>query len=272
MRARRSARRASRKEVRGSRFDVAGDDRRPRRGLRARAGRERRVPHARPKARACRPTTTPGARPRTGVFAAGDAVTGSQSVIHAVAGGKRTALAIDAWLRGEDLAELEGKLAVFNGLPYLDQLTDDEPKLGELGQRLAERTPGVAQDGRDAPNSRLAPPCPRSARSSALSATDVEVEKGFGMAAAQAEASAACSATCPSLGACELQTPRRGVRHHQQRPGRQGRPRARRCSPTTSIRSSGATWTAASPAAAACGCAATWPVRPATTSPAAAST
>ena len=48
-----------------------------------------------------------GRTPEEGVFAAGDAITGSQSVIHAVAGGKRSALAVDAWLRGEDLEELE---------------------------------------------------------------------------------------------------------------------------------------------------------------------
>ena len=75
-----------------------------------------------------------------GVFAAGDAVSSSQSVIHAVASGKRTALSIDAWLRGEDLETLEGQLAVFNGLPYLQQLAD-EPKLGDLGPRLAARSP-----------------------------------------------------------------------------------------------------------------------------------
>ena len=43
-----------------------------------------------------------------GVFAAGDATTGARSVIHAAAGGKRTALAVDAWLRGRS-ARARGK-------------------------------------------------------------------------------------------------------------------------------------------------------------------
>ena len=75
-----------------------------------------------------------------GVFAGGDAVTATKSVIHAVGAGKRTALAIDAFLRGENLEKLEAKLAVYAGLPYLKQLADAE-KLGELGRKLVRRDP-----------------------------------------------------------------------------------------------------------------------------------
>ena len=106
-----------------------------------------------------------GRTPEEGVFAAGDALTGSRSVIHAVAGGKRSALAVDAWLRGEDLERLEEQLAVYNGLPYLDQLKDEASSASS-----ARVSPSAAPCGSRwarAPSLRLAPPCPRSASRSA---------------------------------------------------------------------------------------------------------
>jgi len=69
-------------------------------------------------------------------------------VIHAWPAASARPLAVDAWLRGHDLVELEEKLAVYNGLPYLDQLKD-AAQIGELGLRLAETQPGLAQDGRE---------------------------------------------------------------------------------------------------------------------------
>jgi formate dehydrogenase major subunit len=138
-----------------------------------------------------------------GVFAAGDAVTGSRSVIHAVAGGKRTGLAIDAWLRGEDLGGVEERLAVYAGLPYLDQLKDAE-QLGDLGERLAERSPVWLTMGSAAePAARQT--MPRIGRARRLAGTDVEVEKGFSLAAARAEAMRCLQCECPSLGECDLQ-------------------------------------------------------------------
>jgi formate dehydrogenase major subunit len=145
-----------------------------------------------------------GRTPEDGVFAAGDAITGAQSVIHAVAGGKRSALAVDAWLRGEDLAELEEKLALFNSLPYLEQLKDEE-KLGELGRRLAERGPVWLKMGASAEPAARAT-MPQVSKVKRLSATDVEVEKGYSLAAARAEAMRCLQCECPSLGACDLQT------------------------------------------------------------------
>lgn len=138
-----------------------------------------------------------------GVFAAGDAVTGARSVIHAVASGKRSALSVDAWLRGQDLEKLEEQLAVYAGMPYLEQL-HDAGKLGALGERLAERSPvwldmGVAAD----PASRAT--MPKVGRIKRLSGTDIEVEKGYSLAAARAEAMRCLQCECPSNGACDLQ-------------------------------------------------------------------
>ena len=145
-----------------------------------------------------------GRTPEEGVFAAGDAITGSRSVIHAVAGGKRSALAVDAWLRGEDLEDLEERLAVFNGLPYLDQLRD-EAQLGELGARLAERSPVWLKMGASAEPAPRAT-MPKVGKQKRLTATDLEVEKGYSLAAARAEATRCLQCECPSNGACDLQT------------------------------------------------------------------
>ena len=144
-----------------------------------------------------------GRTPEEGVFAAGDAVTGSQSVIHAVAGGKRTALAVDAWLRGEDLEELEDRLVVFDSLPYLAQLRDED-QLGELGARLAERSPVWLKMGASAEPAPRAT-MPKVGRQRRLTAVDLEVEKGYSLAAARAEAQRCLQCECPSNGACDLQ-------------------------------------------------------------------
>ena len=170
-----------------------------------------------------------GRTPDAGVFAAGDAVSGQRSVIHAVASGKRSALAIDAWLGGTDLEVLEEQLAVYAGMPYLEQLKDAE-KLGELGARLAESQPvwlkmGIAAE----PAARAT--MPKVGKVKRLSATDVEVEKGYSLAAARAEAMRCLQCECPSSGACDLQKLGVRVRDHGQRPGGQGRPRARGRSP-----------------------------------------
>jgi len=190
------------KEVRGSRFDVAGTTVVLATGYSPKLGESAGYLSLGEGTRLQANYYT-GRTPEDGVFAAGDAVSSSQSVIHAVASGKRTALSIDAWLRGEDLETLEGQLAVFNGLPYLQQLAD-EPKLGDLGQRLAERTPVWLKMGASAELAARAT-MPKVGKVKRLSATDVEVEKGYSLAAARAEATRCLQCECPSLGACELQ-------------------------------------------------------------------
>jgi pyruvate ferredoxin oxidoreductase beta subunit len=139
----------------------------------------------------------------TGVFAAGDALTGVQSAIHAVAGGKRTALAVDAWLRGQDLSFLEQELASYAALPYPKQLAEAED-LGALGKRLAERNPVWLKMGVSAEKAARAdmPVVPTTKR---LPTLDQEVELGFTLAIAQEEAKRCLQCTCPSLGRCDLQ-------------------------------------------------------------------
>jgi pyruvate/2-oxoacid:ferredoxin oxidoreductase beta subunit/NADPH-dependent glutamate synthase beta subunit-like oxidoreductase/Pyruvate/2-oxoacid:ferredoxin oxidoreductase delta subunit/ferredoxin len=150
-----------------------------------------------------------GRTTREGVFAAGDAATGSESVIHAVAGGKRAALAVDAWLRGHDLAALEERLEAFSRLPYLEQL-EEAPKIGDVGRRLAEHSPVWLKMGAAAePAARAS--MPKAGRAKRLSGVEVEVEKGFSLATARAEAERCLQCVCPTLGNCDLQ--RLGVQY-----------------------------------------------------------
>ncbi len=144
-----------------------------------------------------------------------DAVTGgatkeeADSAIHAVAAGKRVALAVDAWLRGEDLVRLEDRLAEYVRLPYLEQL-GKAAQLSELERRLGERSPVWLKMGINArPASRAR--MPKTAIKTRLTSLQAEVEKGLSVAAARKEAERCLECECPSLGACELQ--RLGVEH-----------------------------------------------------------
>ena len=213
-----------RKEVRGSRFDVAATTVVMATGFAPRLGDSADyLPLA--DSRLIGNYYT-GRTPEEGVFAAGDAVTGSQSVIHAVAGGKRTALAVDAWLGGEDLEEIEERLAVYAGLPYLDQLKDEE-QLGELGARLAERTPVWLKMGASAiPH--LAPPCPRSASRSASRPPTSRSRRATASPPHGRRPLAACSASAPATAPATCKRSASSTR-----------------SPTTTS-SSGATWCARS--------------------------
>ncbi len=137
-----------------------------------------------------------------GVFAGGDAVSASKSAIHAVAAGKRAALAIDAWLAGDDLDALEADLALYAGLPYLEQLHDAD-KLSGVGRKLVETSPVWLKMGVAAPAAARVkmPTAPVAKRVAGFD----EVEKGLSPRQAKAEAARCLQCVCPSNGDCELQ-------------------------------------------------------------------
>ncbi len=143
-----------------------------------------------------------GRTSQEGVFAGGDAVTGAKAAIHGVAAGKRAALAMDAWLSGSDLEELEGKLALYAALPYLEQVRD-AAQLGELGQRLAEHAPVWLRMGIGADTA----PRARQSKLTAAKRLDsfTEVERGLTPAAARAEAARCLQCVCDANGSCDLQ-------------------------------------------------------------------
>ncbi len=155
------------------------------------------------------PNTYTGRTLQASVFEVRGRDSGSRSAIHAVAGGKRVALAVDAWLRGEDLAELEKRLAAYADLPYLEQLALAD-ELGPHGKRLADRAPVWLKMGVNAePASRAVER--HVSKKKRLSAVEIEVDRGLTLAAARAEAQRCLQCVCPSLGECDLQ--RLGVEH-----------------------------------------------------------
>ena len=94
-------------------------------------------------------------------------------------------------------------MAAYDTLPYLDQL-DSEAELGALGLRLAERTPVWLKMGASAePAARAAMPTTDGA--ARLASTSVEVQTGFTLEQAQAEAKRCLQCVCPTNGSCELQ-------------------------------------------------------------------
>ncbi len=150
-------------------------------------------------------------------------------------------------------------------MPYLEQL-EARPRLGEVGERLAERSPVWLKMGIAAEPAKRAT-MPKIGKARRTAGFD-EVEKGYSLAAARAEAMRCLQCVCPS--------------QRRLRAAEAGR-RARRSRPTTScvrgarVRSGRAAARApVHPARhgplhrlrhAACACAATSPARPATTSP-----
>jgi pyruvate ferredoxin oxidoreductase beta subunit len=122
-----------------------------------------------------------------GVFTAGNNSDQPYASIYAIASGKRTALAIDAWLDGEDLDQLERNVAAYMQLPYLEQLAQSG-KTGSLNERLAERDPVWLKMG-----------------VSAEPAARAVAEDGLALEAAVNEAKRCLQCVCPSNGKCELQ-------------------------------------------------------------------
>lgn len=129
--------------------------------------------------------------------------TTGELVVEAVARGKYVALAVDGWLAGQDLADLEKKLTEHESLPYLEQLSRAE-ELGPLGSKLARRSPvwlkmGIAAEPKPRVDIPVVPPAERLALGSA------EAEKTLTLPCAQQEANRCLQCTCPSVGKCELQ-------------------------------------------------------------------
>ena len=257
------------KEVRGSRFDVAATTVVLATGLRAQARRQRRVPAAR------RRRAAPGQllhRPH----ARGRRVRRRRRR-HRRAVGRSTpspAASAPRWpstpgCAAQTSRSSRSKLAVYTGLPYLEQLKD-AGAARRAGPAPGRAQPGVAQDGRE-----------RRACGSRHHAQGRQGQAALGHRRRGREGlqpgrrpsrgrCAACSASAPAWATATC----RGSAWSTASPTTSSSSRARWCAasrPSTSTRSSGATWTAASPAGAACASAATWPARPATTSPGAAS-
>lgn len=131
-----------------------------------------------------------------GVFSGGDCATGAATVVEAVAGGRRGAWAINAYLNGKTQREIAGIL------------TEDKPDLFDIG--ASART---SQSRADMPvladNVRLSAfgtdVSPGDIGAESASGAFSEVETGFSDEAGQAEAERCLQCRCQAAGTCSLQ-------------------------------------------------------------------
>ena len=137
------------------------------------------------------------------VFAGGDAVLGAQTVIQAIAQGKKAAWSIDAFFRGEDMPELSRHLAELKATPFFNALstkTDLDPRLqrmAEIPPVFVDMTTDVSQPAPPADMPKLGPDERRD--------NFREIEQGFTEAEAQRGAELCLDCYCPANGKCDLQ-------------------------------------------------------------------
>jgi formate hydrogenlyase subunit 6/NADH:ubiquinone oxidoreductase subunit I/ferredoxin len=132
------------------------------------------------------------------VFAGGDGAFGAQTVVDAVAQGKRAAWAIDAYLRGYDLRDVARRLAELQATPFYTALAaarDLDPRI----ERLAGIQPVFLDMAIGA--------SPLELKSPSLSGGVASGQAGRGLTEAQArtEAGTCLDCYCPANGDCELQ-------------------------------------------------------------------
>ena len=137
------------------------------------------------------------------VFAGGDAVLGAQTVIQAVAQGKKAAWSMDAYLRGADMTEVSQSLAELKATPFFHALsakTDLDPRISrmaELPPVFIDMTTDVTHPSPPAEMPKLGPDARR---------TNFEqIELGFSEAEAVRGAELCLDCYCPASGKCDLQ-------------------------------------------------------------------
>ena len=143
------------------------------------------------------------------VFAGGDAVLGAQTVIQAIAQGKRAAWSIDAFLRGDDLAAVSEQLRELRDAPFLDALAakaDVEPRIrrmAEIPPQFLDINTGIAETAAPADMPRLS--------AGERKSNFMQIEQGLPVDEAVREAELCLQCTCEAHGDCELQ--RQGIAH-----------------------------------------------------------
>lgn len=137
------------------------------------------------------------------VFAGGDAVLGAQTVIQAVAQGKKAAWSMDAYLRGADMAEVGQSLAELKAQPFFNALTsrtDLDPRVA----RMAEVPPVFVDMTTDV--TRPSPPAEMPKRAPEDRRTNFkQIELGFSEEEAVRGAELCLDCYCPANGKCDLQ-------------------------------------------------------------------
>ena len=137
------------------------------------------------------------------VFAGGDVVLGAQTVIQAVAQGKKAAWSMDAYLRGADMAELGQSLAELKAQPFFNALsskTDLDPRIARMAEIppvFIDMTTDVTQPSPPAEMPKLAPEDRRT--------NFKQIELGFSEDEAVRGAELCLDCYCPASGKCDLQ-------------------------------------------------------------------
>jgi formate dehydrogenase major subunit len=137
------------------------------------------------------------------VFAGGDCVLGAQTVIQAVAQGKKAAWIIDLMLCGEDLAQVSRQLAELEALPFYTALSKKQD-MDPRAARLAEIRPVFIDMATDVGNPQPPASMPRLSDAQRQATFD-EVELGFGEEEARRGADLCLDCYCPANGRCDLQ-------------------------------------------------------------------
>ena len=137
------------------------------------------------------------------VFAGGDVVLGAQTVIQAIAQGKKAAWSMDAYLRGEDMAEVSRSLAALRDTPFLDALAARDHMDPRIA-RMAEIPPVFIDMTTDV--SHPAPPAEMPMLSPEERKTNFkQIELGFEEDEAVRGAELCLQCYCPANGTCDLQ-------------------------------------------------------------------
>ena len=138
------------------------------------------------------------------VFAGGDVVLGAQTVIQAVAQGKKAAWSMDAYLRGEDMAERRAVARRAQGHAVLQRA--QRPRRPRPAPRAHGRDPaGVHRHDHRRHASRARPPrCPSSSPDDRKT-NFKQIELGFGEDEAVRGAELCLQCYCPASGKCDLQ-------------------------------------------------------------------
>ncbi len=137
------------------------------------------------------------------VFAGGDAVLGAQTVIQAVAQGKKAAWSMDAYLRGDDMAELGQSLAELKAQPFFNALTtktDLDPRIARMAEIppvFIDMTTDVTHPSPPAEMPKLEP--------EERKTNFKQIELGFSEDEAVRGAELCLDCYCPANGKCDLQ-------------------------------------------------------------------
>ncbi len=137
------------------------------------------------------------------VFAGGDAVLGAQTVIQAVAQGKKAAWSMDAYLRGADMADVSQSLAALKATPFFTALsarTDLDPRIARMAEVppvFIDMTTDVTHPSPPAEMPKLEPEDRRT--------NFKQIELGFSEEEAVRGADLCLDCYCPANGKCDLQ-------------------------------------------------------------------